>query len=271
MRLRTASMLTDTHCHLDYERFDPDREAVIGRARDAGLGRILNPGLDLETSRAAVELAESHDLVFAAVGVQPNAAGAWDPEAEGTLRALARSPKVVAIGEIGLDYYWDKYPHDLQKRVFRWQLELAAALSLPVVIHNRDSDRDVVDMLLAWQAELAASNHPLAARPGVMHAFSAGESDARRVIAAGFSIGIAGPVTFKNAPELHALVAALPLESILIETDSPFLSPHPFRGKRNEPARVQMVAQAIADLKGLELSDVVRQTAANANRLFAWE
>ena len=263
-------MLTDTHCHLDLDRFDGDREAVIQRAQDAEVERILVPGLDLESSVAAIKLAERCELVFAAVGVHPNDAGAWEENTLEEIRSLAGHQKVVAIGEIGLDYYWDRHPRDLQQSIFRRQLGIAGELGLPVVVHNRESDDDVVEMLLAWQAELARAGNPLAGRPGVLHSFSAGLAHAHRAIAANFHIGITGPITFKNAPELRALVKELPLVQLLVETDSPFLSPHPFRGQRNEPARVRLVAEAIAEVKNLDLEEVVRQTGLNADRLFGW-
>ena len=263
-------MLTDTHCHLDFDRFAEDREAVVERASETGLVRLLNPAIDPATARQAIRLAERFPMVYAAVGLHPNSALAWTGAMQGELRELAGHPKVVAIGEIGLDYYWDDAPPEVQQRVFKHQLDLAAALSLPVVIHNRNATQDVLAFLLEWQAGLAAAENPLAERPGVMHSFSADEAAARRAIGANFYIGITGPVTFKNAPELQALVRALPLERLLIETDAPYLTPHPFRGKRNEPARVRLVAEKIAELRGLPVEEVIAVTGENAGRLFAW-
>jgi len=263
-------MLTDTHCHLDFDRFAEDREAVVERASETGLVRILNPAIDLETAKHAVRLAERFPMVFAAVGLHPNSAVEWSDSLLDDFRQLCGHEKVVAIGEIGLDYYWDDAPPDVQQRVFRRQLSLAAEVSLPVVIHNRDATEDVLSFLLAWQAGLAEAGHPLAERPGVMHSFSADEAAAQRAIGANFYIGITGPVTFKNAPDLQALVGSLPLERLLIETDAPFLTPHPFRGKRNEPARVRLVAEKIAELRGMAVEDVIAVTGENARRLFAW-
>ncbi|MFQ5615664.1 MAG: TatD family hydrolase [Anaerolineales bacterium] len=268
-------MLTDTHCHLDFDRFDGDRDQVLERAWAAGLTRILVPALDIPSCIRATDLAETDPRIFVAVGVHPNSATTWDsPSVDGhtldALRRMAAHPKVVAIGEIGLDYYWDRAPRDLQHRVLRAQLGLAAKLKLPVVIHNRESSGDLVPMMVAWQAKLAAAGSPLAKRPGVLHSFSASAEDAEKVLDANFYIGVTGPVTFKNAPNLQSLISNLPPSRLLIETDGPFLSPHPYRGERNEPARVKLVAEKIATLQGVSFGDVARQTTENARRLFGW-
>ena len=240
------------------------------RASETGLVRLLNPAIDLPSAERAVQLTEKYDSVYAAVGLHPNSALEWEDALEDAFRDMAAHPKVVAIGEIGLDYYWKDSPPDVQRRVLKKQLALAEELSLPVVIHNRDATEDVLEILLGWQQGLADAGNPLAERPGVMHSFSADEAAARRAIAANYFVGITGPVTFKNAPELQALVTALPIEHLLIETDAPYLTPHPFRGKRNEPARVRLVAEKIASLKGLPVDDVLQITAQNAGRLFQW-
>jgi TatD DNase family protein len=263
-------MLTDTHCHLDIEQFDDDRDAVLARAWEGGLDRILIPALDVESCRRVLALAESDPRLYAAVGVHPNSARTWDDAAPDDLRELASHPKIVAIGEIGLDYYWDFAPKELQHPVLRAQLKLAAALQLPVVIHNRESTKDVLGMLLEWQEELAVSGNPLSERPGVLHSFSGDAKAAQIAIAANFYLGVTGPVTFHNARDLQALVSNLPLSKLLIETDAPYLTPHPYRGKRNEPAYVMRVAEKIAALKGLSLDDVAHQTGENAKRLFRW-
>jgi TatD DNase family protein len=263
-------MLTDTHCHLDFDRFAEDREAVMERASDTGLVRLLNPAIDLATAQHAVRLSEKFSVVYAAVGLHPNSALEWKDSLSTEFRDMAKHEKVVAIGEIGLDYYWDKAPRDVQHRVLQQQLELAAEVDLPVIIHNREATQDVLSILLEWQRGLSQVGHPLAQRPGVLHSFSADVKAARQAIAANFYIGITGPVTFKNAPQLQALVRTLPLNRLLIETDAPFLTPHPFRGKRNEPARVRLVAEKIAELKGLEIDEVIVATGENARRLFLW-
>lgn len=263
-------MLTDTHCHLDLEHFDADRDAVIARAWDTGLERIMIPALDVESCHRVLALAETDSRLFAAVGVHPNSAKTWDDTTLDTLRALAAHPKVRAIGEIGLDYYWDFAPKELQHPVLQAQLTLAAELHLPVIIHNRESTEDVLAMLIAWQTELAATGNPLATCPGVFHSYSGDADAAQRALAANFLLGVTGPVTFKNAPALQKLVADLPLEKLLIETDSPYLAPHPHRGKRNEPAYVKLVAEKIAALKKMAFEEVIRQTSENAKQLFEW-
>jgi TatD DNase family protein len=263
-------MLTDTHCHLDLEHFDPDRAEVMARAWDAGVERILIPALDVDSCRRVLALADTDPRLFAAIGVHPNSAKTWDAQTLDTLRTLAAHPKVVAIGEIGLDYYWDFAPKEMQHPVLHAQLALAAELHLPVVIHNRDATEDVLAILLDWQARLAASGHPLAACPGVFHSYSGDADAAQKALAANFLLGVTGPVTFKNAPALQALVTELPLEKLLIETDAPYLTPHPYRGKRNEPAYVKGVAEKIAGLKGKSYEEVIRQTGENAARLLGW-
>lgn len=271
--------LTDTHCHLDFEKFDPDRSAVLERAARAGVERILIPGIHLTSSRAAVKLAESHPMLFAAVGIHPTEAGAFSVDTLKGLRELAASPKVVAVGEIGLDYYWDAAPHDLQQRVLRAQLDLAAELGLPVVIHLREKGdapegpcaADLLNMLEKWVAGLRSRNEPLAERPGVLHSFSGSLATARQAIRLGFYIGVTGPVTYPKAIARRALVAALPLDRLLIETDSPFLAPVPQRGRRNEPAFVRHIADKIAEIQSCSAEEVAAQTTANAMRLFRWE
>jgi TatD DNase family protein len=261
-------MLIDTHCHLDFDAFDSDRADVISRAGQAGVGIILNPSIDATNSARVVELAEQHQTLYAAIGVHPNSSTGWDAGSELELKKLAANKKVVAIGEIGLDYYRDAAPKEAQHSVFQRQLELAAEMELPVIVHNREASDDVLTMLLDWQAGLVEAASPLAERPGVLHSFSAAAAMAEKAVAAHFFIGFTGPVTFKNALELQAIAAALPLDHVLVETDSPFLSPHPLRGQRNEPARVKLVAEKIAELKGLSFDEVAAATSANAQRLF---
>jgi TatD DNase family protein len=235
---------------------------------------IVNPGVDLETSRSAIQLAAKYPEVYAAVGVHPNDLLEWDAGALDQIKALAGSPKVVAIGEIGLDYYRDKTPHDLQKHVFQQQLELAATMDLPVIVHSRNASPenqqailDILDILEAWQARLDKHPSPL----GVLHSFSADLDAARNAIKLNFLIGITGPVTFRNAPELRRLVQQLPLETLVIETDAPFLTPHPYRGKRNEPGLVKLVADKLAEIHNLPFEEVANITKRNAGRLFNWQ
>lgn len=257
--------LIDTHCHLDFDAFDADRSDVIQRAIAGGVATMLNPSVDLENSKSVVALAEVNEAVYAAVGLHPNDSMGWAEDSANEIRQLATSKKVVAIGEIGLDYYWDKAPKDVQKTVLRKQLELAGELDLPVIVHNREAGEDVLAMLLAWQAELTT---PLAERPGVLHSFSGDREMAEKAIEANFCIGLTGPLTFKKAKDLQALATDLPLDKILIETDSPFLTPHPERGQRNEPTKVRRVADKLAELKGVSIDEVAAATTANAQRLF---
>jgi TatD DNase family protein len=262
--------LTDTHCHLNFNSYEADLENVLARADEAGLERLLIPAIDLPSGEAVVAMAESYPQIFAAVGVHPNEARSWGEESLSRLRALAAHPKVVAIGEIGLDYYRDRAPRELQQRVLRQQLELAAELRLPVILHNRQAGRDLLEILRAWQMQRSRTSLPLAARPGVLHSFSAEAEISRQAISLDFFIGVSGPVTFLNARKLQHVIASLPLERLLVETDAPFLTPHPFRGQRNEPAYVRLIAEKIAELHAQSFAAVAQITTANARRLFNW-
>jgi TatD DNase family protein len=266
-----VGFLADTHCHLNLNIFQEDLPKILSRAEDAGLRRILVPGIDVETSRQAVDLAERHPILYAAVGVHPGDASTWKADTLAVLRELAQHPKTAAIGEIGLDYYRDRSPRPKQQEVFWAQLELAAELDLPVVIHNRESLDDLWAALSKWQAELASSGKALASCPGVLHSYDGNLSTAEQAVGKGFFIGISGPVTFKNAAERQRIVASLPLEHLLIETDAPYLTPHPYRGRwPNEPAFVSFVAEKIAALHQQPLQTITQQTWDNAAKLFHW-
>lgn len=262
--------LVDTHCHLDFNVFNIDRTDVIDRAREAGVERMINPGIDLPTSRTAMELASQYPEVYAAVGVHPNEADSLDFLRNGFLSDYLKQDKVVAVGEIGLDFYRQHTPHDLQVKAFEGQLELSAQASLPVIVHNRDAGKEVLEILTTWQAGLRGSNPDLAKRPGVLHSFSGSIDEAWQALELGFLIGITGPVTFKNAVYLQRLVSIIPLDGLLVETDAPFLTPHPLRGKRNEPAYVRYTVEKIANLRGESVEHVAKVTTANAFRLFQW-
>jgi TatD DNase family protein len=212
-------VLIDTHCHMDFERYDEDRAAVFARARDAGVVAIVNPAIDLENSAVVCDLAAAEPLVYAAVGIHPNSSADFNGAQIASLRALAAREKVVAIGEIGMDYYWDRSPKNTQRRVFETQLDLAAELALPVIIHNRDASEDVLDIIEAWTMGLP-SGHPLQGRAGVLHSFSAPETLVERTLALGFYIGITGPVTFKKADELRRIAALhrLTLEEFALQS-----------------------------------------------------
>ena len=250
--------MIDSHAHLDFPQFDDDREAVVERAREAGLAAILNVGADLPSSRAAVALAERYDFIYAAVGVHPHDAKTVTPAVLDELCVLARHPQVVAVGEIGLDYYRDLSPRPVQRQVFADQLALAAELALPVVIHDREAHDDVLATLRGWQGT------------GVIHSYSAGPKRLDQVLGLGFLIGISGPVTFPYASRLRTVAAAVPLDRLLVETDCPYLTPVPYKDQRNEPAYVQYVVEAVARARGVPVEAVARATADNARRLFGF-
>jgi TatD DNase family protein len=273
--------LTDTHCHLDLPQFDPDRTAVVQRAAGAGLTRILVPALDLSSSRRVLALAGSHPMLFAAVGVHPTEAGSWSDSTGDGLRALAQGDgghKLVAIGEIGLDYYWDAAPHEIQMAALRQQLDLAAELSLPVVIHLREAGDaqggpcadDLVRALGEWMDGLSARRSPLVGRPGVLHSFSGDLATVGKALELGFYLGVTGPVTYKNADAKREVIRQVPLDRLLIETDAPYLAPVPQRGRRNEPAFVRYIADKIAELHHITPEEAAGITSQNAERLFGW-
>lgn len=274
-------MLTDTHCHLDFNKFNDDRGAVIRRALEAGVERILVPAIELESSRAVIELAKSHEAIFAAIGFHPTDLDGWDESSIENLRQLARSAdKIIAIGEIGLDYYWVQEPEKQarQRQVLKDQLRLAREANLPVIIHMREENDawlgeasvDLLEILTEWQTGLQEESHPLAERPGVLHSFNGNLETAQKAIEHNFFIGVTGPVTYKNAEEKRQIIRQLPLERLLIETDAPFLTPVPHRGRRNEPAFVRHIADKIAEIHMTTREQVAEITSNNANHLFGW-
>jgi TatD DNase family protein len=274
-------MFTDTHCHLDLTRFDEDRDAVIRRARDTGVERILIPALDFESSKAVIRLANSQSNIFAAVGFHPTDLDKWDDKSIKDLRDLAASEeKVIAIGEIGLDYYWVKESEKQakQRAILKEQLQLAQEANLPVIIHMREQDDawygqasvDLLEILTEWHTKLKVQNHPLSEKPGVLHSFNGTFETAQTAIEHNFQIGVTGPVTYKNAQEKQTVIRQLPLAKLLIETDAPYLAPVPHRGKRNEPAFVAHIADKIAEIHMTTREQVAKITTANANHLFGW-
>ena len=251
-------VLVDTHCHLDDRQFDADRDAVIERAYKSGVEQIIAVGYDLVSSRRSVALAQSRPGVFAAVGIHPHDAAKAPQDYLETLRELAKDRGVVAVGEIGLDFYRDLSPRTVQRKVFIEQLRLARELNLPVVIHCRDATADVYEILVREAVGLS----------GVMHCFSGNWENAKRFLGLGFYISIAGPVTFNKNSVLTEVVRNVPLGRLLLETDAPYLAPVPYRGKRNEPAYLVWIAQRVAEIRGTTLEEVAAATFSNALRLF---
>jgi TatD DNase family protein len=257
-------MYVDSHAHIDGPEYDADRPEVIARARAAGVIAILTVGTGDphgDNFERAVALAEQHDDVFASVGVHPHDARLFNDEAEQKLLSLIKqSRKIVAWGEIGLDYHYDNSPREVQRDVFRRQLRLARSVNLPVIIHSRDADEDTISIL---REEVTGY-----ARGGVLHCFGGGLEMAQAAVELGFLISFAGVLTFKNAQALRNIAVRLPLDRVLIETDCPYLTPVPFRGKRNEPAHVLEVARCLADLHGKPVAEVGKVTSRNFAALF---
>ncbi len=253
--------LFDTHCHLDLEVYDGDRDEVYARARGAGVEWFLNPAFDMPSSARAAALAADRDDTWAAVGIHPNAAADLDDTALAALRVLAAHPRVVAIGEIGLDYHWNSFPQDVARAAFERQVELAQDLGKPIIIHCRDAMADVLNVL-------ATTNRGHNRVPVLLHAFSGDADQARSAVERGYLIGIGGPLTYKRADGLRAMASSVPLASIVLETDSPYLTPEPFRGRRNEPRHVAEVAGRLAALRGIGPAEIAIETTANAVGFF---
>ncbi|MGB9903377.1 MAG: TatD family hydrolase [Desulfotomaculales bacterium] len=252
-------MLVDTHAHLVDGRFDRDRREVLERARAAGVALIVNVGYDLESSRKSVALAGEFDCVYAAVGVHPHDAAQVPPGYLEELRKLAKGEKVVAVGETGLDYYRNLSPGEVQKKVFREHLALARELDLPVIIHDRDAHEDVLGILKKDGPGRAG---------GVLHCFSGDWEMARVCLGMGFFISLAGVVTYPKSSLLKEIAARVPVERLLVETDCPYLTPEPWRGRRNEPAYVRSVVECVAGLRGMSAGELALITAQNARSLF---
>jgi TatD DNase family protein len=264
MNNESMAQFIDSHCHIDGPEYDADRDEVIARSLEAGVMTMLNVGTGDPHSGAferAVELAEKHNEIYAAVGVHPHDAKLFDDVAEQRLSALVKgSKRVVAWGEIGLDYHYDHSPREVQREVFRRQLSLARAHDVPVIVHSREADEDTVRIL---REELSGYE-----RAGVLHCFGGSLQMARAAIDLGFYVSFAGNLTFKKAEDLREIARQLPLDRLMVETDCPYLTPVPFRGKRNEPARVVETAACLAALHGREVGEVARVTSENFARLF---
>ncbi|MHA4989469.1 TatD family hydrolase [Cetobacterium somerae] len=247
--------LVDTHCHLDNEKFDEDRLEVIERIKE-NLEFCVNIGYDLASSKKSLELAKEYDFIYAVIGVHPIDIAEYSEEVEKELEILGKNPKVVAIGEIGLDYHWMTEPKEVQQERFKRQLELAERLNKPVVIHTRDAMEDTVNILKEY------SNIT-----GVIHCYPGSLETAKQLVDR-FYLGIGGTLTFKNSKKAVEVVKDIPLDRIVIETDCPYLTPEPFRGKRNEPVYVEYVAKKIAEIKEISVEDVTKVTTENAKKLY---
>lgn len=252
-------MLFDTHVHLNARQYKEDRDEVIQRAFDAGVTHMVVVGFDRETIPLAIEIAEQNENIYAAVGWHPVDAIDFTEGDLNWIEQLLSHPKVVAVGEMGLDYHWDKSPVDIQKEVFRKQIRLAKKVEMPIIIHNREATEDIIQIL---QEENAAEVG------GVMHCYNDSAEHIQACLDMNFYIGLGGPVTFKNAPLPKEVAAQVPLDRLLIETDAPFLAPHPYRGKRNEPANVKIIAEEIAKLRSQSLDSLSKATTKNAFTLF---
>lgn len=252
-------MFFDTHAHLNAEQYNDDLQEVIDRALTEGISKMVVVGFDRPTIKKAMELAEKYEFIYASIGWHPVDAIDMTDEDLLWIEELASHPKVVALGEMGLDYYWDKSPKEIQKEVFRKQIQLAKKVKLPIVIHNRDATADIVEILREEGAKEVG---------GIMHCFSGSPEVAKECVEMNFYISLGGPVTFKNARKPKEVAEIIPLEKLLIETDCPYLAPHPYRGKRNEPSYVKLVAEQIAEIKQLPVEEVARATMENAKKLF---
>lgn len=260
--IKTFPYLVDSHAHLDFHDFDRDRDEVLKRAQSCGLKLIINIGCDLQSSQKSIQIAEKYSIVYAAIGIHPHDAAKVSPDYLQILQEMAAHPRVVAIGEIGLDFYRNRSPRPLQKEVFRRQLQLAREVNLPVILHDRDAHDEVMAIL---------EEEGLPEPGGVMHCFSGDLTLARKAIKMGFYISIAGPVTYPKNIKLCQVAAAVPADRLLIETDAPFLTPNPFRGKRNEPAYVTYTAEKVAALRGTTGERIGSLCLENTRRLFSIE
>lgn len=261
--------LVDTHCHLNLDQFANDLPQVIEQAEKDGVEKIVVPAINIAGSLSAIALADKYPAVFAAVGIHPNDGNEWDDSSQSTLIELCQHPKVVAIGEIGLDNYWQDCPATTQYKILREQLDIAHQAGLPVILHSREALHDLYKILKEWNSNNVRGNKTRWS--GVLHAFEGNLAESKQAFELGFLIGLGGPVTYKNAQEKQTLAAYLPMDRFVLETDAPFLSPHPFRGKRNNPQYVKIIAEKIAQIRNIQIELLAQATTQNANDLFAWE
>jgi len=252
-------MIFDTHAHYDDEAFDADRENLLAGMKEAGVDHIVNVGASMASSKRSITLAEKYPFVYAAVGVHPDEVGELDEERLALLKEWSEHPKVKAIGEIGLDYYWDKEKHELQKAWFLRQMELAHEVGLPIIVHSREAAKDTLDMIKAVQPlELS----------GVIHCYSYSVEQAKEYLNMGYYLGIGGVLTFKNAKKLKEVAEYAPLSQLVLETDCPYLAPVPYRGKRNDSAKIAYVAETLAAIKQVPAEEILRITNENGRKLY---
>lgn len=251
-------MLIDSHAHLEMQEFDRDRDGVIRRAKEAGVDIIITVGTNLQDCRKVIDIAARYESVYAAMGIHPHEVKSIDDKTYDVIRMLIKQPKVVAYGEIGLDFFRNHSPRDVQIRCFGEQLELADEFDLPVIIHDRDAHRETMEMLKRWKGK----------RGGIIHCFSGDIGMAKVCLDMGFYISVPGTVTFSKAERLSEVVRQVPLDRLLLETDAPYLAPQPYRGKRNEPSYVLLTAQKVADLKEISLAEIGAATSRNARTVF---
>ncbi len=251
-------MIFDTHAHYDDEQFDTDRKELLMSMATEGVGTIVNVSASYDSCQKVVDMAQEYPFMYAAVGIHPDEVGALNEVSFAQMKQLFQREKVVAVGEIGLDYYWDKESHDQQKKWFIRQLDLAKELNLPVLIHSREAAADTLEIMKEEAVGLS----------GVIHCFSYSREMAQEYVKMGFYIGIGGVVTFKNAKKIKEVAEAIPLEKILLETDCPYLAPVPYRGKRNDSRYIRYVAEEIARLKDISYEEVIRQTEENARKMY---
>lgn len=251
-------MIIDTHAHYDDEQFDADRDELLKSMHDGGIGLIVNAGSTIESWSRIQKLTEEYPFVYGAIGIHPDEAGSLNEDRMSEMERLLDFEKIVAVGEIGLDYYWDKESHDVQKKWFIRQLELARKKEMPVIIHSREAAADTLEIMREYAAGMRA----------VIHCYSYSAEMAREYVNMGYYIGIGGVVTFKNAKKLKSVVEQIPLTSIVLETDCPYLAPEPYRGKRNSSLYLPYVIEKIAEIKGISTDEVVRQTEGNSRKLY---
>lgn len=254
-------MLFDTHAHMDDRAFEADRETLLEGLPEQGIGLVMNPGCSLASSEAASELAKRYGFLYAAVGSHPDAADEVNPEVLDRYRELIReNPRIKAVGEIGLDYYYEDIPREIQKQAFRTQLELAREMNLPVIVHEREAHEDGMNLIREFPEVR-----------GVFHCYSGSLEMAKELVRRGWYVGFTGVLTFKNARKALEVAAGVPLDRIVLETDCPYMSPEPYRGKRNDPSRLPYMARKLAEVRGLSYEDICRITVENGKRLYRIE